>query len=49
MAAAARITIAEADCIGEPGMIDPELVITPGIYVNRIVAGSAADAAGQDE
>lgn len=46
MAAAARITIVEADCIGEPGMIDPELVITPGIYVNRIVAGNAADAAG---
>lgn len=45
MAAAARITIAEADCIGEPGMIDPELVITPGIYVNRIVAGSAAASA----
>ena len=38
MAAAARITIAEADYIGEPGDIDPELVITPGIYVNRIVA-----------
>ena len=48
MAAAARVTIVEADCIGEAGMIDPELVITPGIYVNRIVAGSAADAAGPD-
>ena len=42
VAAAARITIVEADTIGEPGAIDPELVITPGIYVNRIVA------AGQD-
>ena len=42
MAAAARISIVEADTIGEPGAIDPELVITPGIYVNRIVA------AGQD-
>lgn len=41
MAAAARITIVEADAIGEPGTIDPELVITPGIYVNRIVAGAA--------
>lgn len=48
MAAAARITIVEADCIGEPGTIDPELVITPGIYVNRIVAGRAANAAGPD-
>ena len=41
MAAAARITIVEADTIGEPGAIDPELVITPGIYVNRIVATNA--------
>lgn len=37
MATAARITIAQADTIGEPGAIDPELVITPGIYVNRVV------------
>ena len=37
MAPAARITIAEADTVGEPGAIDPELVITPGIYVNRVV------------
>ena len=37
MAPAARITIAEVDTVGEPGAIDPELVITPGIYVNRVV------------
>ncbi len=37
MATAARITIVESDEIGEPGSIDPELVITPGIFVNRIV------------
>lgn len=46
MAAAARITIAEADYIGEPGDIDPELVITPGIYVNRIVASEQRFFAG---
>ena len=46
MAAAARITIAEADYIGEPGDIDPELVITPGIYVNRIVAAVGGTGAG---
>ncbi len=41
MAPAARITIAEAGDVGDPGTIDPELVATPGIYVNRIVkAGS---------
>lgn len=37
MAPAARITIAEVDTVGEPGAIDPESVITPGIYVNRVV------------
>ena len=41
MAPAARIAIAEADTIGPPGSIDPELVITPGIYINRIVASGA--------
>ena len=37
MATAARITIAEADAILQPGDLDPETVVTPGIYVNRIV------------
>ena len=41
MAPAARITIAEVDTIGEPGAIDPELVITPGIYVNRVVSSKS--------
>lgn len=38
MATAARTTIVEADDIGDPGTIDPELVITPGIFVNRLVS-----------
>ena len=37
MASAARVTVVEADHVGEPGTIDPELVITPGIFVNRLV------------
>ena len=37
MAAAARITIAEVEHLVEPGEIDPDHVITPGIYVQRIV------------
>ncbi len=37
MATAARIAIAEVDDILEPGGIDPEDVVTPGIYVKRIV------------
>jgi 3-oxoadipate CoA-transferase, alpha subunit len=38
MAAAAKLTIVQASRIVEPGAIDPETVITPGIFVNRIVA-----------
>ncbi|PKB83296.1 MAG: hypothetical protein BZY88_02285 [SAR202 cluster bacterium Io17-Chloro-G9] len=37
MAMAGEITVAEVDEICEPGGLDPELVITPGIFVNRIV------------
>lgn len=39
MAAAAKITIAEVEQLVEPGIIDPDAVVTPGIYVQRIVAG----------
>ncbi|MDE2843424.1 MAG: 3-oxoadipate CoA-transferase, partial [Chloroflexota bacterium] len=38
MAMAARVTIAEAGSIVEPGELDPEAIISPGIFVNRIVA-----------
>jgi 3-oxoadipate CoA-transferase alpha subunit len=37
MAMAASVSIAEVDQICEPGGLDPEAVITPGIFVNRIV------------
>jgi 3-oxoacid CoA-transferase subunit A len=37
MATAARITIAEVEELVEPGQIDPDHVITPGIYVKRVV------------
>ena len=40
MATAARITIAEVEEIVEPGVIDPDHVITPGIYVQRVVAST---------
>ena len=46
MATAARITIAQADTVGEPGAIDPEHVITPGIYVNRVVRTPSAGEQG---
>ena len=40
MAMAARVTIAEAEHIVEPGELNPEGIISPGIFVNRIVAAN---------
>lgn len=37
MATAAKTTIAEVDEIVEPGELPPEVIITSGIYVDRIV------------
>ena len=37
MAAAATVTIVEVAELVEVGLIDPELVVTPGIYVDRLV------------
>lgn len=37
MAAAATLTIAQVSEIVPTGALDPEAVITPGIYVNRVV------------
>ena len=39
MATAAKVTIAEVEELVEPGQIDPDAVVTPGIYVRRIVVG----------
>ena len=39
MATAARVTIAEVEELVEPGQIDPDHVITPGIFVKHIVRG----------
>ncbi|MCB1406320.1 MAG: 3-oxoacid CoA-transferase subunit A [Rhodobacteraceae bacterium] len=38
MAAAATLTVVQARRIVEPGGIDPEQVITPGLFVQRVVA-----------
>jgi 3-oxoacid CoA-transferase len=32
-----RVTVAEVDDVVEPGGLDPECVVTPGIYVDRVV------------
>ncbi|HEU0022015.1 MAG TPA: 3-oxoacid CoA-transferase subunit A [Dehalococcoidia bacterium] len=39
MAMAATVSIAEADRVCDPGGIDPEAVISSGIFVNRVVQG----------
>jgi 3-oxoacid CoA-transferase subunit A len=40
MATAGRVTIAEVEQLVEPGDINPDHVVTPGIYVRHIVQGS---------
>ena len=39
MATAARITIAEVEELVEPGELDADSIMTPGVYVKRIVKG----------
>ena len=41
MATAAKVTIAEVEHLVEPGEIDPETVVTPGIFVKHILHGGA--------
>src|SRR5437667_5757889 len=40
MATAARVTIAEVEDLVEPGGIDPDHVVTPGIFGQHIVRGA---------
>lgn len=40
MATAARVTIAEVEHLVELGEIDPDSVVTPGIFVKHIIKGS---------
>lgn len=37
MAMASRVAIVQAERIVEPGAIDPEVVVSPGIFVDRVV------------
>jgi 3-oxoacid CoA-transferase subunit A len=37
MATAGKVTVAEVEKLVEPGKIDPDHIITPGIFVQRIV------------
>lgn len=42
MAGAARTTVVQVSRVVEVGDIDPEAVVTPGIYTHRLVAVPAA-------
>ena len=42
MAMAATTTIAQADSIVAAGDIDPEVIVTPGVFVDRVVAVNEA-------
>lgn len=41
MATAGATTIAEVEELVEPGALDPDMIHTPGIFVQRIIAGAA--------
>ena len=41
VATAGRVTIAEAEVIVEPGMLDPDHIVTPGVYVQHLVQASS--------
>lgn len=41
MATAADLTIGEVEEVVDPGQLDPDEIVTPGIYVDRIVVGGA--------
>ena len=44
MAAAAKTSIVQVDKIVPLGQLDPEVIITPGIFVQRVVVASSASA-----
>lgn len=41
MATAARVTVIEVDEVVEPGELDPEEIVTPGVHIDRIVVRPA--------
>jgi 3-oxoacid CoA-transferase A subunit len=47
IAMASRMTIVEVFDIVEPGELDPEMIVTPGIYVDRIVKIPEDDVASE--
>ena len=40
MATAGRVTIAEVEELVEPGALDPDAIVTPGIFVEHVIVGA---------
>jgi 3-oxoacid CoA-transferase subunit A len=40
VATAGAVTVAEAEVIVEPGALDPNHIVTPGVYVQHLVQAS---------
>ena len=49
MASAARVAVAQVREVVELGTLDPETVVTPGIFVQRVVQIDAAQAAKEQQ
>jgi acyl CoA:acetate/3-ketoacid CoA transferase alpha subunit len=48
MATAARLTVAEVpEPVVDPGDLDPELIVTPAVYVDHVVYAPADPTGGQ--
>ncbi len=43
MATAARVTVAEVEELVETGTLDPDHIITPGVFIKRLIALSGAE------
>ena len=41
MAMAAKVTLAEVDELVEPGALDPDAIVTPGVFVSHVFQGVA--------
>jgi 3-oxoacid CoA-transferase subunit A len=37
MATAAKFTVAEVEILVEPGELDPDHIITPGVFVKKLI------------
>ena len=43
MATAAKVTVAQVEHLVEPGEIDPDHIITPGVFVKRLIHAPNAE------